>query len=1639
MKFNYYLICLLVLVLGIGLFTTVVTGTGTPKLVTDSPEPGQITTTTALLTGHLESPVPGQVYHVRFKYQGDDGTKHFTEESTLPNSGQYSYSQVIRNLQPGETIYYRAVAGALQSPSIPDADLVIFDVRSETPPESDNLDSFLDLINRRIDDPNTGYFNPKWDISKDQYKIMLATLAYAEGGSYGYSAHSSFLNETGPDMYQHVDAPDFYFSRGIGPFQIDTLVSNWPTIKKLNPIEATDLTLSEHKNLLGDNVEKIEDMRTKSEGIWMAYDDNKESNWPAHWLFITGTTWSNTKQCNITNPLPFTWDQYKTRYKSKLNAKWDLYGQVIKNIGKQHWLIKTEDEIETDSLKKITIDKSLETYHIKAIGIGKEWEYYYANDESNGIEFWAYYNPVEEQYNLKSIFWREYVGGAYPEKIIKSPGQVQKAGKTLGHKVIQDETASANVDVALIIDSSGSMVDNDPTNLRKAAAKLFIDLVDNEDKIAIVDFDDSVRTWQSLVNVGGNREILENAVNKVDSYGSTNIGGGLRYGYNEINGDAADPLHNKAVILLTDGQHNTGTDPLTVVPDYKTKGWPIYTIALSSAADKKLLKQISLDTNGQYYDVQQITALLDIYNRISLSIKGSSQLEVQKGQISQGQTIAKSMPIDSSVKAFNLVLTWPGSDLDLVLYYPDGSKVPINKSSPSGTDDPGISYINQSTYEIFKVLSPQTGTWRYDIIGVDVKNQEDYTLTLSAATTIRLNVVIDKQDYYPGEDVLITADFSDESGGISSAQVNAKVTLPNLSEEPLVLFENDTGKYGCTFSNTTQKGHYSVLVEAEKNGVVRQQQLEFDTGTGSIPPPIANFIVNNTDGVLPFNVQFNDTSTSSITSWEWDFDNNGIVDSTIQNPSFTYTTAGNYSVRLHVAGPGGSDETVKINYITVKPTFFADFTVSPVAGTAPLTVKCTDKSIGNPTWLVYDFGDGINVTGPNPVHIYQFPGVYTITLSIMKYNTSSYSVMGSVARKPNIITVSSVPIIPPIAKFTASPVTGTAPLTVSFTSQSTGSPTYMNYDFGDGINVTGANPVHTYRSPGIYNVTLSVFKFDSKSGSTLSNMSVQKNLIVVNGLTTGSIDIKSTPSGATVYLDNIPKGFTPIVLNSIPAGSHTLVLKNIGYPDYRTSMTVMAGKTITINPTLSAVPTALPTTVPTTTPILVTTIPTPAPIVTPTFVPTTVPTTIPILVTTIPTPTPITLPTPGPTEMLPVDYQLDFMVQSNGDASNPYMAVTLRGGNGINLDSRVDVTLTGPDGTSQQNYMLPQFYVGQQVTFPCSTNKNRVEIWVTAPTIGKVKVYDQIVTFKALNPGDTPTPVPTTIPTTTLIPVTTISTPVPTQTQITVTTAAPVHNASGLANPATVYCSQIGGTTVIKKDATGAEYGMCVFPNGSSCEEWALFRGECKPTTSSGSIDIQSTPPGAYVYLDGLYKGLTPIILNNIPVGSHSVILSMTGQTDYQTDTAVMVGQTTSVNHQFHGGVTQEASNIVIKGNVYGIASDANTKIGILQFDVGLAAGGIPIDVTKITINYSNQNITPTDLVFTNRTPGTTGGSWWILSSNSANNLLHEGEYFTIQVRPITNLTPREGFSLKLKPDIGAALGIDRTVPAGLSNINILY
>lgn len=149
--------------------------------------------------------------------------------------------------------------------------------------------------------------------------------------------------------------------------------------------------------------------------------------------------------------------------------------------------------------------------------------------------------------------------------------------------------------------------------------------------------------------------------------------------------------------------------------------------------------------------------------------------------------------------------------------------------------------------------------------------------------------------------------------------------------------------------------------------------------------PQARFSATHATGYAPLEVQFTDSSTGNIDAWQWDFDNNGTMDSAEQNPQYIYDAVGNYTVSLTVIGPDGNNTVTKTEFVRVVPCpRFADFIAEPTVGVGTTTVQFTDLSTGNVTGWAWDFeSDGIiDSTEQNTAYTYTKNGVYSVTLSI---------------------------------------------------------------------------------------------------------------------------------------------------------------------------------------------------------------------------------------------------------------------------------------------------------------------------------------------------------------------------------------------------------------------------------------------------------------------------------------------------------------------------------------------------------------------------------------------------------------------------------------------------------------------------------
>ena len=186
--------------------------------------------------------------------------------------------------------------------------------------------------------------------------------------------------------------------------------------------------------------------------------------------------------------------------------------------------------------------------------------------------------------------------------------------------------------------------------------------------------------------------------------------------------------------------------------------------------------------------------------------------------------------------------------------------------------------------------------------------------------------------------------------------------------------------------------------------------------------PAAQFTADMTSREAPLTAHFTDKSSNFPTSWSWDFNNDGKIDSTQQNPVWVYNTPGTYTVKLTVSNSAGSDEELKTSYITVyqpvAPT--ADFkaikTAAGVTTTVTVykvndTVQFTDISSHYPTSWSWDFNnDGkIDSTQQNPTWNYTTPGTYTVKLNVsnaMGSNTITKTGYITIASKLNIYSTS---------------------------------------------------------------------------------------------------------------------------------------------------------------------------------------------------------------------------------------------------------------------------------------------------------------------------------------------------------------------------------------------------------------------------------------------------------------------------------------------------------------------------------------------------------------------------------------------------------------------------------------------------------
>lgn len=248
--------------------------------------------------------------------------------------------------------------------------------------------------------------------------------------------------------------------------------------------------------------------------------------------------------------------------------------------------------------------------------------------------------------------------------------------------------------------------------------------------------------------------------------------------------------------------------------------------------------------------------------------------------------------------------------------------------------------------------------------------------------------------------------------------------------------------------------------------------------------PVAVINASATEGDVPLAISFTSAGSTGVSS-DWNFGDG--ASSTLGSPSHTFSVAGEYLVTLTTTDNVGRQTTQAVMINATKPNQVpvAVATADTYFGNAPLDVVFSaagsydpDGAIGNIEWR---FSDGGSYWGSTAYHTFVTTGNHTVTLLC-------YDARGGIGTTSITINVGGVNQ-PPVANASATPTSGSAPLTVQFSSAGSSDPdgsiAAYEWTFGDAFGTHSAepSPTYTYGYAGTYTATLTVWDNNNVSKS----------------------------------------------------------------------------------------------------------------------------------------------------------------------------------------------------------------------------------------------------------------------------------------------------------------------------------------------------------------------------------------------------------------------------------------------------------------------------------------------------------------------------------------------------------------------------
>lgn len=405
----------------------------------------------------------------------------------------------------------------------------------------------------------------------------------------------------------------------------------------------------------------------------------------------------------------------------------------------------------------------------------------------------------------------------------------------------------SNVDVVLIIDSSGSMYSNDPANKRLDAGKAYLTASLAGDFVSVVDFDQSARLASQLKRLPENKDTLIAAINTIDSSGYTDIGEGIQTACAELRSARATNTY-RAAILLTDGRNEP--DPYNGQHScFVDAGWPIYTFGFGDA-DDVLLDQIATSTRGEYKRLPTSNLVCE-FQAVRAKIAGQTPGPCTAYTIEPDETIQFPIDVGKYIAKATFSISWPGSDIELSLISPSGRLIERSTNSPDVEHDLGV------TYETYGIANPEEGEWQVSLFGADVSTGGEEVVFNHVAIADPSPEPEPPQNFAASDGLLLAQVRLTWTQSDGAMYYEIYQSVPGTNN--WTYLQTREGQYNFTDDSTNDDG--TVLEYAAKACSDAGCSVLSNTDTGYADMPVLYDIIN--DGSNTYEVEWAPANTAS--------------------------------------------------------------------------------------------------------------------------------------------------------------------------------------------------------------------------------------------------------------------------------------------------------------------------------------------------------------------------------------------------------------------------------------------------------------------------------------------------------------------------------------------------------------------------------------------------------------------------------------------------------------------------------------------------------------------------------------------------------------------------------------------------------